>query len=55
MKVIFNILKSLLQEDDKMKCTLSKNDPEEIQLFYQQFYEENIKDAEHRKKPLGLF
>ncbi|KAM4105419.1 hypothetical protein ACJW30_06G231200 [Castanea mollissima] len=46
-----HLLHRLDREDDKIKCTLSTNDPEEIQLFYQQFYEENIKDAEHRKKP----
>lgn len=40
-----------LQEDEETKPQLAKTDPREIQLYYQKFYMENIKDAQHTKKP----
>ena len=51
MKIIFNLSKSPLQEEEEMVCILANNDPKEIQLFYQKFYEENILGGEHNKKP----
>ena len=54
MKIIFNLSKSCLQEEDETVCILANNDPKEIQLFYQKFYEENILGGEHKKKPWGL-
>ena len=54
MKIIFNLSKSRLQEEDETVCILANNDPKEIQLFYQKFYEENILGGEHNKKPWGL-
>ena len=51
MKIIFNLSKSRLQEEDETVCILANNDPKEIQLFYQKFYEENIVGSEHTKKP----
>ncbi|KAM3698993.1 hypothetical protein ACJW31_06G228400 [Castanea mollissima] len=38
-------------EEEETKCILASNDPKEIQLFYQRFYEENIIDGEYKKKP----
>ncbi|CAK7346670.1 unnamed protein product [Dovyalis caffra] len=38
-------------EEDETRPQLARNDPREIQLYYQKFYEQNIKDAQHTKKP----
>ena len=51
MKIIFNLSKSPLQEEEETVCILANNDPKEIQLFYQKFYEENIIDDVYKKKP----
>ncbi|KAF3964150.1 hypothetical protein CMV_011529 [Castanea mollissima] len=45
------LLHRLETEEDETKCILANNDPKEIQLFYQIFYEENIIDGEYKKKP----
>ncbi|KAF9682829.1 hypothetical protein SADUNF_Sadunf05G0148900 [Salix dunnii] len=45
------LLHRLEKEDEAAKLKLARNDPREIQLYYQKFYEENIKDAQHTKKP----
>lgn len=51
MNIIFNLSKSHLQEEEDTVCILANNDPKEIQLFYQKFYEENIIGSEYTKKP----
>ncbi|KAJ6709102.1 CALLOSE SYNTHASE 6-RELATED [Salix koriyanagi] len=38
-------------EDKEILHQLANNDPKEIQLYYRQFYERNIKDAQHTKNP----
>ncbi|XP_061972403.1 callose synthase 7-like isoform X3 [Populus nigra] len=45
------LLHRLEKEDEETKPQLAKTDPREIQLYYQKFYKENIKDAQHTKKP----
>ncbi|KAH8509176.1 hypothetical protein H0E87_011081 [Populus deltoides] len=45
------LLHKLEKEDEETKPQLAKTDPREIQLYYQKFYKENIKDAQHTKKP----
>ncbi|XP_052309124.1 callose synthase 7 isoform X2 [Populus trichocarpa] len=45
------LLHRLEKEDEETKPQLAKTDPGEIQLYYQKFYKENIKDAQHTKKP----
>ncbi|KAL0002256.1 hypothetical protein SO802_016037 [Lithocarpus litseifolius] len=45
------LLHRLEMEEEETMCTLGTNDPKEIQLFYQKYYEENIIDGEHKKKP----
>ncbi|KAL3572626.1 hypothetical protein D5086_026530 [Populus alba] len=45
------LLHRLEREELETKPQLARNDPREIQLFYQRFYEQNIKDAQHTKKP----
>ncbi|KAK7861274.1 callose synthase 7 [Quercus suber] len=45
------LLHRLEMEEDDTECILASNDPKEIQLFYQKFYEENIIGSEHTKKP----
>ncbi|KAM4094931.1 hypothetical protein ACB094_06G232100 [Castanea mollissima] len=46
-----HLLHRLEIEEEETKCILAENDPKEIQLFYQKFYEENIRDSgEHKKK-----
>ncbi|KAF3946049.1 hypothetical protein CMV_027642 [Castanea mollissima] len=45
MNSIFSAQRSMEEEETTFK--LANNDPKEIQLFYQQFYEENIIGAEH--------
>ncbi|KAJ6736049.1 LYST-INTERACTING PROTEIN LIP5 DOPAMINE RESPONSIVE PROTEIN DRG-1 [Salix viminalis] len=41
----------LRKEEEVAKLKLARSDPREIQMYYQKFYEENIKDAQHTKKP----
>ncbi|KAJ6920384.1 callose synthase 7-like isoform X2, partial [Populus alba x Populus x berolinensis] len=45
------LLHRLEKEEEETKVQLARNDPGEIQLYYQKFYEEKIKDAQHTKKP----
>ncbi|KAG6783967.1 hypothetical protein POTOM_009649 [Populus tomentosa] len=45
------LLHRLEKEELETKPQLARNDPREIQLFYQRFYEQKIKDAQHTKKP----
>jgi len=49
---VSNVL--LLQEEEKTKPRLAKSDPREIQKYYQNFYEKNIKEGQYTKKPWGL-
>ncbi|KAM4094928.1 hypothetical protein ACB094_06G232000 [Castanea mollissima] len=44
------LLHRLETEEEETKCILANNDPKEIQLFYQKFYDENIIDGEYKKK-----
>lgn len=44
----------LLQEEDETKPILARNDSKEILLFYQQYYDKNIREGEYTKKPWGL-
>ncbi|XP_042483728.1 callose synthase 7-like [Macadamia integrifolia] len=45
------LLHRLEREEMETKPQLAKNDPREIQKFYQMFYEQNIRDSDDRKKP----
>ncbi|KAG6783969.1 hypothetical protein POTOM_009651 [Populus tomentosa] len=45
------LLHRLEEEESETKPQLARNDPREIQLYYQRFYEQKIKDAQHTKKP----
>ncbi|KAJ6938903.1 callose synthase 7-like [Populus alba x Populus x berolinensis] len=45
------LLHRLEREELETKTQLAGNDPREIQLYYQNYYEQNIKDAQHTKKP----
>ncbi|XP_030462869.1 callose synthase 7 isoform X2 [Syzygium oleosum] len=46
------LLHRLEKEEEETEFRLARNDPKEIQLYYQIFYEENIKDAQYTtKKP----
>uniref|UniRef100_A0A6N2NKJ4 1,3-beta-glucan synthase n=1 Tax=Salix viminalis TaxID=40686 RepID=A0A6N2NKJ4_SALVM len=45
------LLHRLEKEEEVAKLKLARSDPREIQMYYQKFYEENIKDAQHTKKP----
>ncbi|PPS17329.1 hypothetical protein GOBAR_AA03240 [Gossypium barbadense] len=40
-----------LQEKDEIKCQLARTDETEIQLYYQIFYEKNIKEGQDTKQP----
>ncbi|KAE8663689.1 putative callose synthase 6 [Hibiscus syriacus] len=40
-----------LREEDVTKPLLARNDPIEIQMYYQQFYLKNIADGQYTKKP----
>lgn len=42
---------SVAQEEEETKPQLAKNDPREIQMYYQNFYEKNIAEGLHTKKP----
>lgn len=43
-----------LQEGEETRPQLAKNDPKEIQKFYQNFCEKNIKQGQYTKTPWGL-
>uniref|UniRef100_A0A7N0T2R9 1,3-beta-glucan synthase n=1 Tax=Kalanchoe fedtschenkoi TaxID=63787 RepID=A0A7N0T2R9_KALFE len=45
------LLHRLEREEEETKPQLAKNDAREIQKFYQNFYEKNIKEGIHTKKP----
>ncbi|XWS41048.1 hypothetical protein CRYUN_Cryun17cG0047500 [Craigia yunnanensis] len=45
------LLHRLEKEEDETKPILAKNDPREIQMYYQQFYLKNIPDGQYTKKP----
>ncbi|KAM4105424.1 hypothetical protein ACJW30_06G231400 [Castanea mollissima] len=45
-----HLLHRLEMEEEETMCILANNDPKEIQLFYQKFYEDNIRDGELKKK-----
>ncbi|KAK4714557.1 hypothetical protein R3W88_020464 [Solanum pinnatisectum] len=45
------LLHRLEREEEETEPQLARNDPREIQKFYQNFYEENIRDGHHTKKP----
>nr|XP_043638747.1 callose synthase 7-like [Erigeron canadensis] len=45
------LLHRLQKEEEKTKPQLASNDPKEIQKFYKNFYETNIKDSQDTKKP----
>lgn len=40
-----------LQEGEETRPQLAKNDPKEIQKFYQNFCEKNIKQGQYTKTP----
>lgn len=45
------LLHRLEKEEEETKPQLSKSDPREIQKYYQNFYEKNIRDGKYTKKP----
>ncbi|XP_076942454.1 callose synthase 7-like [Bidens hawaiensis] len=45
------LLHRLQKDDERTKPQLATNDPKEIQKFYQNFYEKNIKEGQYTKKP----
>ncbi|XP_059663341.1 putative callose synthase 6 [Cornus florida] len=45
------LLHRLEQEEMSTKPQLAKNDPREIQKYYQNFYEKEIKEGQDKKKP----
>ncbi|XP_049412807.1 callose synthase 7-like isoform X1 [Solanum stenotomum] len=45
------LLHRLEREEEETEPQLARNDPREIQKFYQNFYEENIRDGHQTKKP----
>ncbi|GFQ05882.1 callose synthase 7 [Phtheirospermum japonicum] len=45
------LLHRLEREEEDTKPVLAKNDPREIQKYYQQFYEKNIREGQYTKKP----
>ncbi|XP_020523271.1 callose synthase 7 isoform X2 [Amborella trichopoda] len=46
-----NLLHKLEKDEEETKPILAKTDPREIQKFYQQFYEENVKEGPVKRKP----
>ncbi|XP_059451119.1 callose synthase 7-like [Corylus avellana] len=50
LKFKTSLLHRLEREEDETVRTLAKTDPGEIQLYYKEFYEKNIRDAEHTKR-----
>ncbi|XP_028097416.1 callose synthase 7-like isoform X2 [Camellia sinensis] len=45
------LLHRLEKEEEETKHKLTRNDPREIQKYYQNFYEKNIKDSHYTKTP----
>ncbi|PIA41499.1 hypothetical protein AQUCO_02200132v1 [Aquilegia coerulea] len=45
------LLHRLEKEEEETRPRLARNDPREIQKFYQMFYETRIKDGAHKRKP----
>ncbi|CAA0816289.1 Callose synthase 7 [Striga hermonthica] len=45
------LLHRLEREEEETKPILAKNDPREIQKYYQMFYEKNIREGQYTKKP----
>ncbi|XP_034701609.1 callose synthase 7 [Vitis riparia] len=45
------LLHRLEREEEETHPQLARNDPREIQKFYQNFYEKNIKEGQYTKKP----
>ncbi|CAN1850901.1 Callose synthase 2 [Linum perenne] len=45
------LLHRLEREESETEPRLARTDPREIQLYYQKFYEENIRDGQYTKKP----
>ncbi|XP_031393208.1 callose synthase 7 isoform X2 [Punica granatum] len=45
------LLHRLEKEEEETRPQLARNDPKEIQLYYQQFYEKHIQEAEYTKRP----
>ncbi|KAF4373230.1 hypothetical protein G4B88_007243 [Cannabis sativa] len=45
------LLHRLEKEEEEAVHILARSDPKEILLYYQQFYERNIKEGEYTKKP----
>ncbi|KAL7129205.1 hypothetical protein ABFS83_13G048900 [Erythranthe nasuta] len=45
------LLHRLEREEEETKPILAKNDPREIQKYYQIFYEKNIREGQYTKKP----
>ncbi|KVH97549.1 1,3-beta-glucan synthase subunit FKS1-like, domain-1 [Cynara cardunculus var. scolymus] len=45
------LLHRLKKEEEEIKPRLAKNDPTEIQKYYQNFYEKNISEGQYTKKP----
>ncbi|XP_065851855.1 callose synthase 7 [Euphorbia lathyris] len=45
------LLHKLEREEVETQRQLAGNDPREIQLYYQKFYQDNIKDGQYAKKP----
>ncbi|XP_076950818.1 putative callose synthase 6 [Bidens hawaiensis] len=45
------LLHRLQKNDERTKPQLARTDPKEIQKFYQNFYEKNIKEGQYTKKP----
>ena len=49
--IFFIIFIFLSQEELETKNQLAKTDPSEIQKYYQNFYEKNIREGQYTKKP----
>ncbi|KAF5754287.1 putative 1,3-beta-glucan synthase [Helianthus annuus] len=45
------LLHRLQKEEETTKPVLTRSDPSEIQKFYQNFYEKNIREGQYTKKP----
>ncbi|KAI3781104.1 hypothetical protein L2E82_11105 [Cichorium intybus] len=45
------LLRRLQKDEERTKPRLAKNDVREIEKFYQNFYEENIREGQYTKKP----
>ncbi|KAJ0051719.1 hypothetical protein Pint_01406 [Pistacia integerrima] len=45
------LLHRLEKEEEETRPQLARNDPREILLYYQKYYEDNIREGPHTKKP----